>query len=62
MPKSKELKIFAVHDKDGKLTRLVEAYTVKEVKDHLLQGVTITTASALTVSRSGLKAEKASPV
>jgi len=57
-----EVKVFAVYDKDGKLTKLVEALTVREVKDHLLQGVTISAASALTVARSGLKAEKVSPV
>ncbi len=58
----KEPKVFAVMDKDGKLTKLVEATTVKQVKEFLLNGVTIETASALTVAysaKSGVVVEKA---
>lgn len=51
--------IYAVYNKDGELTKLVEAYSLKAVKAHLLNGVTIERASALTVSRATVKTEKA---
>ena len=59
MAEQKEAKIYAVCDKNGKLTRLVEAQKVAQVKAHLLGGVTITEASALTVARAGIEVEKA---
>lgn len=55
----KETKIFAVQDKDGKLVKLVEAQTAKQVKEYLLNGATIIKASALTVARAGVAVEKA---
>lgn len=55
----KETKVWAVMDKDGKVTRLVEAQTAKQVKEFLLNGVTISKASALTVARAGMTVEKA---
>ena len=60
--RTKTLKVFQVMNETGEITRLVEAYTVAEVKAHLLGKTTIKVASALTVSRSGLKAEKVAPV
>lgn len=55
----KESKIFAVMDKDGKVVKLVEAQTAKQVKEYLLNGMTIEKASALTVARAGVSVEKA---
>lgn len=55
----KEAKVFAVYSGEGKLVNLVEAQTVKQVKEYLLAGKTIEVASALTVARSGLDTEKA---
>lgn len=55
-----EVKVFAVMDaKDGKLLKLVEAVSVKQVKDHLIGNVEIAPASALTVARADMEVEKA---
>ncbi len=54
-----ENKVFAVMEKNGEITRLVEAETVKQVKEFLLNGATIKVASALTVARSKVTVEKA---
>lgn len=51
--------VWKVLDKDGKIIKLVEADTKKQVRDYLLNGVTIEKASALTVARAGVSVEKA---
>ena len=57
--KAKEPRVFGVFDKDGKLTKLVEADSKAQVKAHLLNGVSIEVASALTVARADMEVEKA---
>lgn len=55
-------KVFAVLDEAGKVTRLVEAKTAAQVKEHILRSANvyeITVASALTVARAGMEVEKA---
>lgn len=53
------MKVFQVLDEDGKLTRLVEAYNVAQVKNYILGNIAIMPASALTVARASVKTEKA---
>jgi len=54
-----ETKVFSVMDKDGTITRLVEAQSAKQVKEFLLDGAQVAVASALTVARANVKVEKA---